>query len=364
MSRLLNDDPLYIPINTFNPNQILKDKGQQIMKGMLLDQYQNSPNLQEYFMAFIAELDLLFEQTSSVYFGRLLQNAVGAQLDVIGIILGQSRNIRMEQLWFGFQGAPDVDGFAPMANPAQGGVFRSKNQGEAKVTPLDDSTYRRVLLAKAAVSNRDTADLDLAYFVISTLLNRVPSIFELNTSESVFTNTLVNGDFSDGLSGWEISNLYGNAMVEPVAAGVMVTPSSGSVSVIEQEVPVRLLWATGNYNVKLNYNSEGNSACRIMVGTASEPTRYHTSDHVGSGTLDINFSPDLRAPVYIRIGSVGTGTWSSFGNVSIINTDVVPARTVELVVSRNDVSTQELQLINYMAKYFVPSGMTFTNKQV
>ncbi len=165
-------------------NRANATKGTQIMEGLLLNQYQNSPNLKEYYSAFIAELDFLFEQIEEVHLGRFLENAVGAQLDVIGIILRQTRAVSLPTQWFGFQGAVDADGMADQASPAEGGLFRDANLGESAVTPLDDATYRRMLYVRAIASNRDTADINLAYYLVSILLERVPSTFELRDQDS------------------------------------------------------------------------------------------------------------------------------------------------------------------------------------
>ena len=183
MKTLLSKSPLYAPSQTLGV-KATKDKGEQIMEGLLLDQYTNSPLLKEYFMAFIAELDFLFEQVEEVYFGRFIDRAIGFQLDVIGEVLQQSRSVILPTVWFGFQGATDVDGMADEATPAYGGLFKDENIGEGTLTALDDTLYRRMLLAKAILLNRDSMDISLAYYVISILLNRVPSTFELRDGDS------------------------------------------------------------------------------------------------------------------------------------------------------------------------------------
>lgn len=185
--RLLGNSPFFNPA----PRSSVKassDKGQTIMEGLLLNQYQNSPLLQEYYMAFIAELDYLFEQVEEVYYGRFIEQAVGRQLDIIGIILDQPRAVALPTQWFGFSDAgvvpPNVAGMADEATPAEGGLFRDENQEGISIVPLDDPTYRRVLYAIAIVTNRDVADISLAYYVISVLLGRVPSVFELRDQDS------------------------------------------------------------------------------------------------------------------------------------------------------------------------------------
>ncbi len=183
MAELLNESPLYMPERRYQP-QAIQDKGEQIMEGLLLSQYANSPNLKEYYMAFMSELDFLFEQIEEVYFGRFLDFAVGVQLDTLGIILQQSRAVILPKTWFGFFGAPNIAGMADEATPALGGLFKDEYTGNGDITELDDITYRKMLMAKAAVLNRDSADLSLAYFVVSILLGRVPSVFVFRDKDS------------------------------------------------------------------------------------------------------------------------------------------------------------------------------------
>ena len=157
------------------------DKGQQIMDKMMLNQYQNSPNLREYYMAYIAEMDYLFETIETVYLGRFIEYAQGRQLDIIGIILQQSRAVELSSFFFGFDGAFGATKMADESTPNDGGIFKSEDNAGFEVTPLDDATYKRLLIAKTHSMNSDTADINLAYKVISTLLGRVPAHFEINT---------------------------------------------------------------------------------------------------------------------------------------------------------------------------------------
>ena len=149
-------------------------KGTEIMDGMLLLQYQNKPNLREYMLAFVDEMDLLLENLEKVYSGRFINDAVGAQLDVIGIILDQLRNVELDKTWFGFQNAVDVNKMADEAIPDDGGYFRGEELDGFVTFPLDDITYRRLLLAKAQLLCRDSVDINTAYYVISIILGKVP----------------------------------------------------------------------------------------------------------------------------------------------------------------------------------------------
>ena len=154
-------------------------KGTEIMDGMLLLQYQNKPNLREYMLAFIGEMDLLMENLEKVYSGRFINDAVGAQLDVIGIILDQLRNVELDKTWFGFQNAVDVNKMADEAIPDDGGYFRGEELDGFVTFPLDDITYRRLLLAKAQLLCRDSVDINTAYYVISIILGKVPEIMTI-----------------------------------------------------------------------------------------------------------------------------------------------------------------------------------------
>ena len=160
---------LYQTSPTANPS-----KGTEIMDGMLLLQYQNKPNLREYMLAFVDEMNLLLENLEKVYSGRFINDAVGAQLDVIGIILDQLRNVELDKTWFGFQNAVDVYKMADEAIPDDGGYFRGEELDGFVTFPLDDITYRRLLLAKAQLLCRDSVDINTAYYVISIILGKVP----------------------------------------------------------------------------------------------------------------------------------------------------------------------------------------------
>lgn len=179
MANLLDKNPLYLPLPDLSADVSL-DKGSQILEGMLLEQYQNSTDMKKYFMAFFAEMDFLFKEIQEVYLGRFIERAVGAQLDVIGIILNQNRAVVLPKVWFGFLGATDVDGFSSKEEPNKGGVFRSKYQGIDKITALGDETYRKLLMAKAQLVNRDSIDIELAYHIIIILVGRVPSTLKIS----------------------------------------------------------------------------------------------------------------------------------------------------------------------------------------
>ena len=160
-------------------------KGTEIAERLLLLQYRNSPNLIQYMLAFVEEMDLLFEHIEEVYLGRFIEVAVGRQLDIIGIILNEFRNIDLPTQFFGFSNngvAPaDVAPIADEAVPSDGGVFKSEGQLGTSNFALSDEAYRRLLLAKAFLSTSDICGVNKAYHALSTLLGKTPQQFEITT---------------------------------------------------------------------------------------------------------------------------------------------------------------------------------------
>jgi len=152
----------------------IKDKGTQIMDGMLLSQYKESPLLRAYLLAYIEEMDLLFQSIEEVHFGRMLEHAVGAQLDIIGVILQQTRDVVLPIINFGFVGAQNVGKMADEAAPAEGGVFLDEYISGLSVTPLNDSEYRKMLQCKGSLLSSPTLDIESTYRAIWILLGKVP----------------------------------------------------------------------------------------------------------------------------------------------------------------------------------------------
>ena len=176
-SRTFTDYPPYVcpPDNLTG----YEGKATAIMNELLLTQYQNSPNLKEYLGAFVSEMDTLMEEIHKVELGRYIANATGAQLDVIGIILQQSRNLNVPQIWFGFLGASPIDGMADETLPSAGGVFRSEDEEGYTLTPLTDSVYRNVLLGRAFTLSQPYFSIDIIYEAIEIILGNIPSHIKL-----------------------------------------------------------------------------------------------------------------------------------------------------------------------------------------
>lgn len=154
-------------------------KGSEILEGLLLNQYREKPVLRQYFAAFFDEMDTLFNQLDEVYLGRFLERAVGAQLDILGAIIGQGREVVVPKIFFGFDTVPNIDGMADEATPSEGGVFASEVYDGFTSIPLEDAEYRRVLLAKSQLHNRHVISVNQLYQATITILGRVPALLKL-----------------------------------------------------------------------------------------------------------------------------------------------------------------------------------------
>jgi hypothetical protein len=158
-----------------------QDKATQIMDGLMLSYLSEKPNFREFMLAYISEMDFLFEQIEEVYYGRFLEVAVGAQLDIIGIILQQSRNVVLDDTYFGFTESPGiVDGFADELTPSLGGLFLDGSGQGGESAPLSDTIYRRLLKTKAACINAITNSIEDIYRYITIALGFAPSTMEID----------------------------------------------------------------------------------------------------------------------------------------------------------------------------------------
>jgi len=93
--------------------------------------------------AFLDALDQAFD----------LDNAIGAQLGVLGRIVGISRSVPdvIPKIYFGFSINPNNEGFASKFNPSRiGGPFYSKFTSAFTDLQLGDSDYRFFIRVKAA----------------------------------------------------------------------------------------------------------------------------------------------------------------------------------------------------------------------
>lgn len=130
-------------------------------------------------------LQLILDQNNSLQevFKQLLQQrsideAVGAQLDIIGDIVGQPRVLLNTDLFkfFSFLGYPTGDSFGDLDDPSVGGLFFDVDGSLSGNTSLTDEQYRLFIKAKIFKNvTRATPDEFLRYleFVFGTNINGI-----------------------------------------------------------------------------------------------------------------------------------------------------------------------------------------------
>lgn len=81
---------------------------------------------------------------------RSIDTAVGAQLDIIGEIVGQPRELIDTALltYFAYLGYPEAESYGDLNNPSVGGFYRGINDPIAGNTLLNDEQYRLFIKAK------------------------------------------------------------------------------------------------------------------------------------------------------------------------------------------------------------------------
>lgn len=100
---------------------------------------------------------------------RSIDEAEGAQLDIIGDIVGQPRELISVDLfnYFGFQGALKADSFGDLGIPTVGSRFYNLGDPLGGNVLLDDETYRLFIKAKILKNNTSSTPEEFIAFINS-----------------------------------------------------------------------------------------------------------------------------------------------------------------------------------------------------
>lgn len=138
-----------------------------VARGQVTEQFRSKVVFDKY-------LDLLIHQQYAIsqVFKDLLQKrsideATGAQLDIIGEIVGQPRElINADQFdWFGFEGALKAGSFGDVDSPRIGARFWDINTAQGGNIILDDETYRLFIKAKIIKNTTSVTPEEFIAFV-------------------------------------------------------------------------------------------------------------------------------------------------------------------------------------------------------
>ena len=125
------------------------------------EQFQNKPVFDKYIRLLLSGFEIIQNTLKALQTERSIDTAVGAQLDVIGEIVGRPRGVVSGAInkYFGFDGEPRAGTFGSLNNKRAGAPWYS--EGELTTTsraPTDDE-YRIILKAKI-LQNRTNATVE------------------------------------------------------------------------------------------------------------------------------------------------------------------------------------------------------------
>lgn len=140
---------------------------QEYYANLLILQYRNKPRARATIKT-MAELYLGDGLVFDIQDVLDIDKAVGAQLDIIGKILGCPRQIKgfeLDKKYFSFENAPTPYGFSDDSQLSEG-YWKRYNNSIGSIFSLQDEDYRRLLKFKAIYNLRrgSWADLDEAYY--------------------------------------------------------------------------------------------------------------------------------------------------------------------------------------------------------
>lgn len=113
-------------------------------------QFRESTNLIAYTEALLSEADGLEQVFQDLLVKRFIDDAEGVQLDILGIIVGQTREFVDAELfkYFGFAVNLSSQPFGSVGNPSLGGRFVAIGEPTTGIRQLTDIEYRAFIRAR------------------------------------------------------------------------------------------------------------------------------------------------------------------------------------------------------------------------
>jgi hypothetical protein len=157
------------------------------MLGLMLTQYRASPNFIKYLSAFTLEQEEVQVALQETISDRYYDVAVGAQLDVIGELVGCERVLRGIQIAgnFGYYEVDAALGMGKDSDASVGGVLRSDSDDEVQDITLPDPLFRNWIDARI-IKNRTVCNVEdtIAFY---RLLLDTPTLMVEITQEAPAT---------------------------------------------------------------------------------------------------------------------------------------------------------------------------------
>lgn len=143
-------------------------------------QFKNSEKLKDLISVQLEDLQELDDAFNELLNDRLLDNAIGQQLDGLGEILGLPRPYLPIDVVgaFGFFTDPTARGFGDLTDPTDGGSFVDFR---ATTQIANDDTYRKLLKAKTVI-NRTSMTVEETIEMVSLMFDNARVRYTLPTN--------------------------------------------------------------------------------------------------------------------------------------------------------------------------------------
>lgn len=139
----------------------------QIARDRITQQFKDKEIVDKLLQLLIDDQQELEELFKALLQQRSIDEAVGVQLDIIGEIVGQPRELISVDLYdlFGFEGAPKAGSFGDTTNPSLGAIWYNFGDPLGGNVLLDDTTYRLFIKAKILKNTTRSTPEEFIQFV-------------------------------------------------------------------------------------------------------------------------------------------------------------------------------------------------------
>lgn len=129
--------------------------------------FENRPVLDKYLQLMALPVEELEEVYRSLMQDRSIDTAVGKQLDIIGDIVGQPREILnvKDMSFFGYEGNPASEEYGDLNNKGVGGYYWDMNEPKTGSLILTDEIYRIYIKSKIIKNVTRATPEDIIRFI-------------------------------------------------------------------------------------------------------------------------------------------------------------------------------------------------------
>lgn len=129
----------------------------------LATQFRESTNLISYIRTLLLEANTLEEVFCDLLEKRWIDTAEGVQLDILGSIVGQSREFIDAEIfdYFGFFDNPQAQSFGTLEDVGVGGRFRFVEEPTTGIRQLTDDEYRKFIRARISRNSTSSTPEDI-----------------------------------------------------------------------------------------------------------------------------------------------------------------------------------------------------------